>query len=101
MAIKHNYVSAVTDSGDTGEVSSNEWNADHDIEDATVTEAKLSISDNTTGNVSPSAHGFAPKGDGDTAKFLNANGAYSTPAGGSSGADLGKVIAINSSNITF
>ncbi len=46
-----------------------------------VTEAKITLADNTTGNVSTSAHGFAPKGDGVTTKFLNANGAYSTPVG--------------------
>jgi hypothetical protein len=41
MAIKHNYVSAVTDSGDSGEVSSNEWNENHVIDDGTITLAKL------------------------------------------------------------
>jgi hypothetical protein len=46
-----------------------------------IPESALSITDNTTGNVSSSAHGFAPKGDGSTTKFLNANGAYSVPAG--------------------
>lgn len=48
-----------------------------------VVEADITLADNTTNNVSTSKHGFAPKGDGDTTKFLNANGAYSTPAGGS------------------
>ena len=46
------------------------------------TDKNIQISDVTTNNVSTSKHGFAPKGDGDTAKFLNANGAYSA-AGGS------------------
>lgn len=50
-----------------------------------VTEAMQVLADNTTNNVSTSAHGYAPKGDGDTAKFLNANGAYGTPAGSASG----------------
>jgi hypothetical protein len=45
------------------------------------TDANVSVSDITTNNVSTSAHGFAPKGDGTTTKFLNANGAYSTPSG--------------------
>lgn len=45
----------------------------------TVREEDLSISNNTTNDVTSSAHGFAPKGDGSTTKFLNANGAYSTP----------------------
>lgn len=53
---------------------------------AQVSDADLSVTDVTTNNVTSSAHGFAPKGDGTTTKFLNANGAYSTPAaGGGSG----------------
>jgi hypothetical protein len=54
-----------------------------DVSYSAVTDAKLSTSDITTNDVSTSKHGFAPKGDGSTTKFLNANGAYSTPAGGS------------------
>lgn len=46
----------------------------------TVRESDISTTDNTTNDVSSSKHGFAPKGDGSTTKFLNANGAYSTPA---------------------
>ena len=45
---------------------------------------KLSLVDSTTNNVSTTKHGFAPKGDGDTSKFLNANGNYSVPSGLSS-----------------
>jgi len=44
-----------------------------------VTEAKQTLSDVTTGNVSTTKHGYAPKGDGSVNKFLNANGAYSQP----------------------
>ena len=44
-----------------------------------VAEAALSITDNTTGDVSTSAHGFVPKATGSTVFFLNANGAYSYP----------------------
>lgn len=47
-----------------------------------VTEAMQVLADNTTQDVSSAKHGYAPKGDGTTTKFLNANGAYSTPAGG-------------------
>jgi len=43
------------------------------------TDANLSLTDITTNNVSTSKHGFAPKGDGTTTKFLNANAAYSSP----------------------
>lgn len=40
------------------------------------------FTDVTTGNVSTSAHGLVPKATGVTTDFLNANGVYSTPAGG-------------------
>jgi len=46
-----------------------------------VTEAMQVLADNTTQNVSTSKHGYAPKGNGNTAQFLNANGSYSVPAG--------------------
>lgn len=49
-----------------------------------VVEADITLADNTTNDVSTSKHGFAPKGDGSTTKFLNANGAYSTPSSGGS-----------------
>lgn len=42
----------------------------------------LQTSDNTTNNVSATKHGFAPKNDGTTTKFLAADGTYRTPAGG-------------------
>jgi hypothetical protein len=45
------------------------------------TDAHLVFSDITTGDVSSSKHGFAPKGDGTTTKFLNANGTYTAPTG--------------------
>lgn len=45
-----------------------------------VVEADQLLADNTTNDVSTSKHGYAPKGDGSTSKFLNANGAYSTPS---------------------
>lgn len=74
MGITHGWTSAA--SPDSSDVTPANFN-DHTIANDTVTEAQLSISDNTTKNVSTAAHGLAPKGDGDTAKFLNANGAYS------------------------
>ena len=45
-----------------------------------VTEAKMTLADNTTGNVSTSAHGFAPKAPNDATKFLDGTGAYSKPS---------------------
>lgn len=44
-----------------------------------ITEAKLVLADNTTGDVSTSAHGFAPKAPNDATKFLDGTGAYSVP----------------------
>jgi hypothetical protein len=58
------------------------WSTWATLGGSAVTDATISVSDVTTNNVSTSAHGWAPKGDGSTTKFLNANGAYSTPAGG-------------------
>ena len=78
MAVTHTTAATGTDSGD-GLISKNAWNENHTIANDTVTEAMLSIADNTTKNVSTSAHGFAPKGDGNPGKYLNANGAYAVP----------------------
>jgi hypothetical protein len=51
------------------------------INNGAVTEAKLTLADNTSGNVSTSAHGFAPKSPNDATKYLDGTGAYSVPAG--------------------
>jgi hypothetical protein len=45
-----------------------------------VPEAGLNISDNTTGNVSTSAHGFCPKAPNDMSKFLRGDGAWAVPS---------------------
>jgi hypothetical protein len=79
MAVKHSYTSPVTDQNNTDEVGPTDWNADHTIEDTTITEAKLSISDNTTKDVSASAHGFVPKAPNDTTKFLRGDGSWASP----------------------
>jgi hypothetical protein len=50
--------------------------------------------DNTDLNVSTSAHGLAPKGDGNANHFLNGNGAYSAaPGGGFAHSTLGYATA--------
>lgn len=54
------------------------------ILDAQITEIKLLLADNLTGNVSTTAHGFAPKLSNVATEFLNGVGAYSVPAGGGS-----------------
>jgi hypothetical protein len=45
-----------------------------------IVEGKLATSDITTGDVSTSKHGYAPKAPNDTTKFLNGAGAWSVPA---------------------
>lgn len=44
-----------------------------------ITEVKISLTDNTTNNVSTAAHGFAPKLPNDVTLFLNGLGGYSAP----------------------
>ena len=50
--------------------------------DQIISDATITTTDITTNNVSSAKHGFAPKGDGTTTKYLNANGLYSIPAAG-------------------
>jgi hypothetical protein len=49
---------------------------------AAITESALSLSDNSTGDVSTSKHGFCPKAPNDTAKFLRGDATWATPSGG-------------------
>lgn len=54
-----------------------------------LAEAALSLTDNTTANVSTSAHGFAPKLPNDATKYLDGTGNYSVPPGsGGTGSTL-------------
>ena len=46
-----------------------------------ITERQLSISDNTTGDVSTSAHGFVPKAPNDTSQWLRGDGSFATVPG--------------------
>lgn len=46
-----------------------------------VTESDLSLTDVTTGNVSTTQHGFAPRLSNVATQFLDGQGNYSTPAG--------------------
>ena len=68
-------------------------------------ESNLILTDVTTADVSTTKHGFAPKGDGDTSKFLNANGGYTVPAGGGGGGGLTliehKLITSDAQDYTF
>lgn len=49
------------------------------IRDLSITEAKLSLSDNTTGNVNTSRHGFVPKASNNSLEYLNGSGLWSNP----------------------
>ena len=49
-----------------------------------VVEDDLSLSDNTTDDVSITKHGFAPKAPNDSSQFLNGLGSWATPASGGS-----------------
>lgn len=47
-----------------------------------VVESDITLANNTTNNVSTTAHGFAPILPNDATKFLNGTGGYTVPAGG-------------------
>jgi len=81
MAITHSKVSATGDGGDSSLVRPSDWNDDHAIGNGTITEAHLSISDNTTKDVSTSAHGFCPKAPNDATKYLCGDGSWADPPG--------------------
>ena len=48
---------------------------------SSVTESELSLSDNTTANVSITAHGLAPKAPNNTTTFLRGDATWAAPAG--------------------
>lgn len=51
------------------------------INNGTINDSDVAFTDITTGNVSTSKHGFAPKLPNDPAKYLDGTGAYSVPPG--------------------
>lgn len=77
MSITHGWTSAATPDG--SDVTPTNMN-DHTIASDTVTEAQLSIADNTTKDVSTSAHGFVPKAPNDTSKFLRGDATWASIA---------------------
>ena len=52
-----------------------------ELSDGSVTEAKQSLSDVTTHNVSTTKHGYAPKAPNDATQYLDGTGSWSVPAG--------------------
>lgn len=69
--------SGVSD-GDYGDITVSSSGTVWTIDNSTVTEAKMSLADNTTNDVSTTKHGFAPKAPNDATKFLDGTGAYDT-----------------------
>lgn len=55
-----------------------------EVKDGGVSEAKITLSDVTTLNVSSSAHGLVPKAPAVATEYLDGTGGWSTPAGGTS-----------------
>lgn len=63
----------------------------------TQSEASITFTDITTGNVTVLAHGFIPKLSGVTEQYFNGNGGWTTPSGSGSGTGSGLVIVEASS----
>ena len=74
--IKHSFVSYVSDDGDSSLVRPSNWNAEHIIEDSSIAESKLALTDNTTANASVSMHGLLPKLPGSNVSFLRGDGTW-------------------------
>ena len=60
----------------------------------TVTEANITLSNVATGNVSITAHGFAPILPNNATEYLDGTGNYSTPAGGVSFAQVAAIASL-------
>jgi hypothetical protein len=63
--------------GDKGDITVSGSGTVWTIDNGTVTEAKQVLADNSTGNVSTSMHGYAPKVT-DTSKYLKGDGTWAT-----------------------
>jgi hypothetical protein len=64
--------------GDYGDIIVSGVGAVMTIDDEVVTEAKMSLADNTTLNVSTARHGFVPKAPNDITQVLRGDGTWGT-----------------------
>lgn len=67
--------------GDKGDISVSGSGATWTIDAGAVTEAKMTLADNTTNNVSTTKHGFAPKAPNDTGVFLRGDATWAAAGG--------------------
>jgi hypothetical protein len=81
---KFSGAASVTNADLTGDVTTSGGVATT-IAAGAVTEAKQTLANNTTNNVSTSKHGYAPILPNDATKYLDGTGAYTVPAGGGGG----------------
>ncbi len=65
--------------GDKGDITVSSSGTTWTIDNGAVTEAKQTLADNTTNDVSTSKHGYVPKAPDDATKFLRGDATWSVP----------------------
>lgn len=79
--------------GDKGDITVGGSGTTLTIDNGAVTEAKQTLADNTTHDVSTTKHGYVPKAPNDTTKFLRGDGTWAVPPGGSEAYPVGAIFA--------